>query len=65
MPQRVHFDEDAGDFRMTHIVELGAALREWYIGNNARLVQMARLNRDDYTNLPNQGYVVRQSKVIR
>jgi hypothetical protein len=28
------------------------ALREWYVGNNARLIQMSRLNRDDYTNLP-------------
>jgi len=36
------------------------ALREWYVGNNARLVQMARLNRDDYTNLPNQNFTANQ-----
>jgi hypothetical protein len=36
------------------------ALREWYIGNNARLIQMARLNRDDYTNLPNQNFTANQ-----
>jgi len=36
------------------------ALREWYVGNNARLIQMARLNRDDYTNLPNQNFTANQ-----
>jgi len=35
-------------------------LREWYVGNNARLIQMARLNRDDYTNLPNQNFTANQ-----
>jgi hypothetical protein len=36
------------------------ALREWFVGNNARLIQMARLNRDDYTNLPNQNFTANQ-----
>ena len=36
------------------------AVREWYVGNNARLIQMARLNRDDYTNLPNQNFTANQ-----
>jgi len=36
------------------------ALREWYIGNNARLIQMSRLNRDDYSNLPNQNFTANQ-----
>ena len=36
------------------------ALREWYVGNNARLIHMARLNRDDYTNLPNQNFTANQ-----
>lgn len=36
------------------------ALREFYVGNNARLVQMSRLNRDDYTNLPNQNFTANQ-----
>lgn len=35
-------------------------LREWYLGNNARLIQMSRLNRDDYTNLPNQNFTANQ-----
>ena len=36
------------------------ALREFYVGNNARLIQMSRLNRDDYTNLPNQNFTANQ-----
>ena len=35
-------------------------LREFYVGNNARLIQMSRLNRDDYTNLPNQNFTANQ-----
>jgi hypothetical protein len=36
------------------------ALREFYVGNNARLIQMARLNRDDFTNIPNQNFTANQ-----
>lgn len=36
------------------------ALREWYLGNNARVIQMSRLNRDDYTNLPNTNFTANQ-----
>ena len=36
------------------------ALRELYIGNNSRQVPMARLNRDDFTNLPNQNFTANQ-----
>jgi len=36
------------------------ALRELYIGNNSLEVQMARLNRDDYTNLPNKNFTANQ-----
>lgn len=36
------------------------ALRELYIGNNAREVPMARLNRDDFTNLPNKDFTANQ-----
>jgi hypothetical protein len=36
------------------------ALREFYIGNNSRELQMARLNRDDYTNLPNKNFTANQ-----
>jgi hypothetical protein len=33
---------------------------EFYIGNNSTEVTMARLNRDDYTNLPNKNFVANQ-----
>ena len=36
------------------------ALREWYIGNNSTEVMMSRLNRDDYTNLPNKNFTANQ-----
>jgi hypothetical protein len=36
------------------------ALREWFIGNNSREIQMSRLNRDDYTNLPNKNFTANQ-----
>ena len=36
------------------------ALREWYIGNNSTEITMARLNRDDYTNLPNKNFTANQ-----
>jgi hypothetical protein len=36
------------------------ALREWYIGTNSLEVQMSRLNRDDYTNLPNKNFTANQ-----
>ena len=36
------------------------ALRELYFGNNSREIPMARLNRDDYTNLPNKNFTANQ-----
>ena len=36
------------------------ALREWYIGVNSTEVMMSRLNRDDYTNLPNKNFTANQ-----
>jgi len=33
------------------------SVREWYVGNNSTEVMMSRLNRDDYTNLPNFGLI--------
>jgi hypothetical protein len=35
-------------------------VRELYFGNNSREVMMARLNRDDYTNLPNKNFTANQ-----
>jgi hypothetical protein len=36
------------------------SLREWYLGNNSTEITMARLNRDDYTNLPNKNFTANQ-----
>lgn len=36
------------------------ALREFYIGNNSTEITMSRLNRDDYTNLPNKNFTANQ-----
>ena len=33
---------------------------EFYVGNNSTEVTMARLNRDDYTNLPNKNFTANQ-----
>lgn len=35
-------------------------VREFYVGNNSREIQMSRLNRDDYTNLPNKNFTANQ-----
>ena len=36
------------------------ALRELYFGNNSRELQMSRLNRDDYQNLPSKNFTANQ-----
>ena len=36
------------------------AVREWFVGNNSTEITMARLNRDDYTNLPNKNFTANQ-----
>lgn len=36
------------------------AIRELYFGTNSREIQMSRLNRDDYTNLPNKNFTANQ-----
>lgn len=36
------------------------SLREFYVGNNSTEITMARLNRDDYTNLPNKNFTANQ-----
>jgi len=35
-------------------------LREWYLGNNSTEITMSRLNRDDFTNLPNKNFTANQ-----
>ena len=62
--QWLWFDIDPGQtVRYYRIQASGGttlALREWYVGNNSREITMSRLNRDDYTNLPNKNFTANQ-----
>jgi hypothetical protein len=62
--QWVWTDIDPGQnvnyYRMRATGNTTLALRELYFGNNSREIQMARLNRDDYTNLPNKNFTANQ-----
>jgi hypothetical protein len=52
--------QDVQYYRMRETGGNTLAVREFYIGNNSREIQMARLNRDDYTNLPNKNFTANQ-----
>lgn len=58
------YDIDPGQsvqyYRMRETGGNTLAVREFYIGDNSREIQMARLNRDDYTNLPNKNFPANQ-----
>lgn len=43
-------------FRVREIGGATLNVRELYVGNNAQEITMARLNQDDYTNLPNKTF---------
>ena len=62
--QWVWTDVDPGQnvafYRMRATNGTTLALRELYFGNNSRELQMSRLNRDDYTNLPNKNFTANQ-----
>lgn len=57
-------DIDPGaNVRYYRVVAAGGttlALREWYLGVNSTEITMSRLNRDDYTNLPNKNFTANQ-----
>jgi hypothetical protein len=58
------YDIDPGQnvqfYRMRETGGNTLAVREFYVGNNSREIMMARLNRDDYTNLPNKNFTANQ-----
>lgn len=58
------YDIDPGqDVQYYRIRETGGntlSVREFYVGNNSTEITMARLNRDDYTNLPNKNFTANQ-----
>jgi hypothetical protein len=62
--QWVWTDIDPGQnvpyYRMQATSGTTLALRELYFGTMARELQMSRLNRDDYTNLPNKQFTANQ-----
>lgn len=47
-------------YRMQAFGGTTLALYEWYLGTNSTEITMARLNRDDYTNLPNKNFTANQ-----
>ncbi len=47
-------------YRMQAFGGTTLALYEWYLGINSTEITMARLNRDDYTNLPNKNFTANQ-----
>jgi len=52
--------QSVGFYRIRAYNGTTLALRELFFGNNSREIQMARLNRDDYTNLPNKNFTANQ-----
>lgn len=58
------YDIDPGQsvqyYRMRETGGNTLQVREFFVGNNSREIQMARLNRDDYTNLPNKNFTANQ-----
>lgn len=62
--QWIWYDIDPGQTVQYYRIQASGgttlALREFYVGNNSREITMARLNRDDYTNLPNKNFTANQ-----
>jgi hypothetical protein len=62
--QWLWYDIDPGQtcqyYRMRETSGNTLNVAEFYVGNNSTEVTMARLNRDDYTNLPNKNFTANQ-----
>jgi len=52
--------ENVRYYRMRETGGSTLVVREFYVGNNSTEITMARLNRDDYTNLPNKNFTADQ-----
>ena len=52
--------QNVGFYRIRAYNGTTLSLRELYFGNNATEITMSRLNRDDYTNLPNKNFTANQ-----
>lgn len=62
--QWLWYDIDPGTstlyYRMRETGGNTLQVREFYVGNNSTEIPMARLNRDDYTSLPNKNFTANQ-----
>ena len=62
--QWLWYDIDPGAskqfYRMRETGGNTLSVREFYVGNMSREITMSRLNRDDYTNLPNKNFTANQ-----
>ena len=62
--QWLWYDIDPGQncqfYRMRETGGGTLSVAEFYVGNNSTEITMARLNRDDYTNLPNKNFTANQ-----
>jgi hypothetical protein len=62
--QWLWYDIDPGTsqqyYRMRETGGNTLSVREFYVGNMSREITMSRLNRDDYTNLPNKNFSANQ-----
>lgn len=60
----IWYDIDPGQnvqyYRMRATGGSTISVRELYLGNNSTEITMSRLNRDDYTNLPNKNFTANQ-----
>ena len=52
--------QTAAGYRMRETSGNTLNVAEFYVGNNSTEITMARLNRDDYTNLPNKNFTANQ-----
>ena len=52
--------QNVGFYRIRAYSGTTLSLRELYFGNNSTEITMSRLNRDDYTNLPNKNFTANQ-----
>jgi hypothetical protein len=56
----INAGQDVQYYRMRETGGNTLAVRELFFGNNSTEITMARLNRDDYTNLPNKNFTANQ-----
>jgi hypothetical protein len=56
----IEYGQNVSFYRIRAYSGTTLSLRELYFGNNSTEITMSRLNRDDYTNLPNKNFTANQ-----